>query len=104
MSNLMIQMNYTQALAQADELSRVAVNIKNLSEEDVTRLMKDLGNCWEGENAQNYIGKVDILRANLAKTAGSIEKTANAIRTMAENIYKAEMEAESIADIRTYNN
>lgn len=104
MNNFMIQMNYTQAMEQADELSRVAVNVKNLSEEDVAKLMMDIGNCWEGENACAYIAKVNILKNNLEKTAADIEKTAETIRMMATNIYNAEMEAQRIADVRTYSN
>lgn len=104
MSNLMIQINYTQAIAQADELLQVANNIKNLSEEDLAKIMADIRNCWEGKNADNYLAKAEVLRSNLAKTAALIRKTADAIRVMATNIYEAEMEAESIAEIRTYGN
>ena len=101
--NWMIDLNYTQAIAQADELDRVANNVKSLSEEDVTKLISDLGACWEGTNADAYIAKVDILKKNLLKTAADIAKTAQAMREMATNIYKAEKEAQQIADVRTYN-
>lgn len=101
--NWMIDLNYTQAIAQADELDRVANNVKSLSEEDVTKLISDLGACWEGTNADAYIAKVDILKKNLLKTAADIAKTAQAMREMATNIYNAEKEAQQIADVRTYN-
>ena len=101
--NWMIDLNYTQAIAQADELDRVANNVKLLSEEDVTKLISDLGACWEGTNADAYIAKVDILKKNLLKTAADIAKTAQAMREMATNIYNAEKEAQQIADVRTYN-
>lgn len=99
----MIDLNYTQSIAQADELDRVADHVKSLSEEDVTKLISDLGACWEGTNADAYIAKVDILKKNLMKTAADIAKTAQAMREMATNIYNAEKEAQQIADVRTYN-
>lgn len=103
MSNLMIQLNYTQAIEQAEQLSKMADEIKDLSEEEVAKLITDLGSCWEGENASAYIAKVEILKRNLEKTAEDIKKTSTTIRDMATNIYNAEMEAEKIADNRTFN-
>lgn len=103
MSNMMIQLNYTQAMEQAEQLSKVAGEMKDLAEEEVTKLITDLGSCWEGENAAAYIAKVDILKRNLKKTSEDIEKTATTIRDMATNIYNAEMEAEKVAEVRTFN-
>ncbi len=104
MSNLMIQLNYTQAIEQADELVRIAENVKNLSEEELAKILTDIGGCWEGRNAESYLAKAEVLRANLSRTADSIRKTADTIRAMATNIYEAEMEAENIAQVRTYGN
>lgn len=103
MSNMMIQLNYTQAMEQAEQLSKLADEMKDLSEEEVERLITELGSCWEGENAVAYIAKVEVLKKNLEKTAEDIKKTATTIQEMATNIYNAEMEAEKIAEIRTFN-
>lgn len=99
-SRYQIQMNFSQAERKAAELDGIAGDLSRLSGTDLQNTLNNLGNNWKGENAGLYIGKGFQLMENMEKTAASLRQTAETIRSVARNIYNAEMEALRIAEER----
>ena len=99
-SRYQIQMNFSQAERKAAELDGIAGDLSRLSGTDLHNTLNSLGNNWKGENAGLYIGKGFQLMENMEKTAASLRQTAETIRSVARNIYNAEMEALRIAEER----
>lgn len=99
-SRYQIQMNFSQAERKAAELDDIAGDLSRLSGTDLQNTLNSLGNNWKGENAGLYIGKGFQLIENMEKTAASLRQAAETIRSVARNIYNAEMEALRIAEER----
>lgn len=99
-SRYQIQMNFGQAEKKAAELESIAGDLSRLSGTDLQNTLNSLGNNWKGENAGLYIRKGFQLMENMEKTAASLRQTAVTIRSVAQNIYNAEMEALRIAEER----
>ena len=88
-----IEMDFSKAKRQAQELDEVAGNLEKLSGTQLEDTLGQLGANWTGDNSVKYIGKGKALQENITATAGSIREVASAIRELAEVIYEAEMEA-----------
>lgn len=95
-----IQMDFGQAENKAGELDNIAENLTRLAETEWSSTLDTLGSNWKGENAELYIQKGFLLRDNMKRTAASLRQTAETVRTIARNIYNAEMEALRIAQER----
>ncbi|MCI5934780.1 MAG: WXG100 family type VII secretion target [Lachnospiraceae bacterium] len=102
MDSTYIELNYQKTIDQAAALEEVASNLSKLSDEDMNKMIKEIGAAWEGDNATAYVGKVGILQGNVKKTSDKIKTTAATIRQMAENIRQTELENLRIAMERTY--
>lgn len=99
-SRYQIQMDFNKANQKAGELDEIANSLSTLAATNLENTLECLSKDWTGENAAVYIKKGSTLKDNMAKTAGDIRNTANTIRTVAKNIYTAEMEALRIAEER----
>lgn len=88
-----IRMDYRRALNQAEELERVARDLRRTATNDLQDCISDISHNWTGENSSAYIKKCNTLKTNIEKTARKIEKTAGTIRTVAQTTYHAEMAA-----------
>lgn len=99
-SRYQIQMDFDKAARQANELDNIANNLGTISSKDLPDILDQLRGDWKGDNADKYIGKGFVLTENMQKTADAIRQTAATIRTIAKNIYDAEMEALRIAEER----
>ena len=95
-----IEMDFTRATQKANELDGIADNLSKLSDTDLQNTLDGLNNDWKGDNAGEYIKKGFALKENMDKTVKGIRDTASTIRTVAKNIYDAEMEALRIAEER----
>lgn len=95
-----IQMDFTRATQKAKELDDIADNLSKLADTDLQNTLDGLNNDWKGDNAGEYIKKGFALKENMDKTVKDIRETAGTIRTVAKNIYDAEMEALRIAEER----
>ena len=93
-------MDFDRAARQADELDNIANNLNTISSKDLPNILDQLRGDWKGDNADRYIGKGFVLTENMQKTVTSIRQAAATIRTIAKNIYDAEMEALRIAEER----
>lgn len=95
-----IEMDFTRATQKANELDGIADNLSKLADTDLQNTLDGLNNDWKGDNAGEYIKKGFALKENMDKTVKGIRDTASTIRTVAKNIYDAEMEALRIAEER----
>ena len=94
------QMDFTRATQKAKELDDIADNLSKLADTDLQNTLDGLNNDWKGDNAGEYIKKGFALKENMYKNVKDIRETAGTIRTVAKNIYDAEMEALRIAEER----
>ena len=95
-----IEMDFTRATQKANELDGIADNLSKLADTDLQNTLDGLNNDWKGDNAGEYIKKGFALKENMDKTVKGIRDTASTIRTVAKNIYDAEMEALRISEER----
>ena len=99
-SRYQIQMDFSRATQKASDLDNIANDLSRLSGTDLQNTLNSLSNDWKGDNATLYIQKGFSLKENLDETVKSIRNTASTIRSIAKNIYDAEMEALRIAEER----
>lgn len=97
LSEHVINFNYNQAIAKADELDAAAAKLEADAVTEMDSIISGINRNWTGDNAEAYIQKCTKEQAKLNDVATSIRNTANTIRTMAANIKAAEMEALRIA-------
>lgn len=95
-----IQMDFDRAERQAGELDNIANDLNRISDRELPDMLNRLGSDWKGDNAGQYIQKGVNLSDQMKGTVTSIRQTASTIRTIARNIYEAEMEALRIAEER----
>lgn len=98
-----IQINFGNTIRQAERLEILAGELKNLANDDVGNSMRDISANWSGEVAGNYLKKGELLKDEMVLSAEHLLKTAGKIRKIAQNIYKAEMEAFELGKMRIFN-
>lgn len=92
-----ILFNYQNALKQARELKQISTQIKKLSDSQFETSINAINANWKGENATKYFNKGKKLKGKMDDSAEDLNSIAETIETIANNIYKAEMEALRIA-------
>lgn len=95
-----IYMDFKRAKKAADQLDTIAENILRVSTGHLGTAKSTLGASWECSAATNFQNKEQRLQDNITRTASSIRMIASEIRTEAERLYKAEMEALEIVSRR----
>lgn len=97
LSEYTINFNYNQAIAKADELDTQANNLENNAVNEMGSIMASLRRDWEGNNSTEYVAKCTTVKSNLEAIVAQMRTVAAGIRTMAKNVYDAEMRALAIA-------
>lgn len=97
-----IEFDFNQAKSQADQLDTVADNLGGLARKELYGSMQTLSQNWKGKNADAYLSKGNTLQGEITASASTLHQIASDIRTIARNIYNAEMEALRIAEEREY--
>ncbi len=92
-----IKMDFSKAKQHAQKLDEVADSLSRLAGTELQNTLEGLNNEWQGDNAVKYIQKGYIVKEDMDKTVKNLRKVADSIRTIAQNIYNAEMEALRIA-------
>ena len=98
-----IEFDFNQAKRQADRIDGIADDLSRLSQRKLENALQILSSNWKGTNASNYLKKGDRLQGEINGTVNELRSIASAIRTIAQNIYNAEMEALRIAEEREYH-
>lgn len=97
-----IDMDFNQAIRQADELSGIASRLRRLANGDYRITIDNIAGNWKSTNADNFCRKGYRVRDNLLVIANNIEKTAGTLRANARRVYEAEKRAEEIARSRNH--
>ena len=100
MSSDSIRINFSQAKAQADNISELADNMRTLAEREFNDTIQQIASAWQGESAWAYLAKAEQVRSSILSTAKALADVANEIRVEAKRIYDAEMRALEIAQQR----
>ena len=98
-----ILLNYKEALAQADKLDELAAELENIGVTNLNDALIDIRSSWQGDNAETFLRKAQPLTSKNQAIVKKIRNTASAIRTIATNVYNAEMRALELAAARTYH-
>jgi uncharacterized protein YukE len=98
-----ILLNYKEALAQANKLDELAAELERIGVSDLNDTFGEISTGWQGDNAEAFLRKARPLASKNQKTVNKIRNTASAIRTIATNVYNAEMRALELAAARTYH-
>ncbi len=101
-SEATIRFNFQKALAQADQLDTIANNLNKISSGDLNGTLQVVSANWKGQNASAYLEKGGKLQGNIGTTAKDLHSIASDIRIIAKRVYRAEMAALEIAQIRKY--
>lgn len=99
---LQIQLDYNKAIRQAEALKEAAGGLRQAADGELQDCIEEISRNWSGENSAAYRNKCNALREKILKSAIRLDKTADAIRKIAQNAYDAEMRALRIAVIRKY--
>lgn len=96
-----IEMDYRAALLEAEALERAAKRVGGQREE-LQRSEGQIRACWQGEDAELYIGKMQKTEHDMKITEKNLYRAASVTRGIAEKVYLAEKRAIEIANIRKY--
>lgn len=93
-----IQMDFDQAKRRAEELEDIADRLEHLINNKFQTQLEETDAGWDGDSARFYLQKGNQLKEDMKKTEKDLRKAARTIRTIAQNVYNAEMKALEIAE------
>jgi len=88
-----IEMDFSRAVSQAQELETLSKELGEMATEHIKGALKLLALSWQGENANMYFEKGEVLSDEMLETADDLIKVAKNIRTTANVVYTAERAA-----------
>ncbi len=86
-----IVFNYRKTIRQALELEDIASGIKKIGNSKMTNSLSKVSKNWTGGNADAYTKKGNKLNGKVEKSSNDINMAASTLKSMAQNIYNAEM-------------
>lgn len=95
-----IYFNYNQAIKQANKLESVAKDLRKASDRTMEDILNNVNSAWKSDSTPLYLKKGQKVEGDIRTTAGNLDNIAQAIRTIAERIREAELEAWRIANAR----
>lgn len=95
-----IYFNYNKAVSQARQLDSAAAKLKQAAQNDMTEILNKVYVSWKSDSSPQYIKKGEKVRNDIATTSRNLSSIAQAIRTIAERVKEAELEAWRIANER----
>ena len=101
-ARIYIEIFYQNAMQCARELDACANVIKGISTTDVSEMVSAMNGAWEGEAANICIRKTMGLQGDIRKDADDVARAAQVIRTIAENVRRAESMAVNLAHKRWF--
>ena len=102
-SRSVIIMDYNRVMGLADQLDSLAGKLKQEMDGTVRGTLDSLRAAWQGENSELFMSKSYNFISNAASSADSLQSFAYSIRSNAQRVYNAEMEALRIAEERSYH-
>lgn len=95
-----IYFNYDKAIKQAGQMETVAKKLRKAADSTVDDILNDVNSAWKSDSTPQYIKKVQKVEGDILITAGNLDNIAQAVRTIAQRIKEAELEAWRIANAR----
>lgn len=95
-----IYFNYEKAIGQAARLEDIAKRLTNAADVTMEGILGDIHSAWKSDSTTAYLKKGEKVGQDMHTTAKNLQNTAQAIRTIAERIRNAELEAWRIANER----
>lgn len=86
-----IVFNYKKAIRQALELEDIASAVKKVGNSKMSNSLSKVSKNWTGENAGAYTKKGNKLKGKIEKSSNNIKMASSTLKSMAQNIYNAEM-------------
>lgn len=93
MTEYEISFNYQRSVNQAAELKGVASSLKKVKDNELVSCLGSVAKNWKGTNSENFVKKAKKMETRIENESKNVTLTAQAIETMAKNIYDAEMAA-----------
>ena len=100
MDEYTIQINYSRANRQAEELENAANELKMIANSKMEQSCSSIGRNWQGENADKYLHKMRTVQNDILTVSRDLKNTAQSIRRIARITYDADMAALRIAQNR----
>ncbi|MBP3901980.1 MAG: hypothetical protein J6D53_11110 [Blautia sp.] len=97
-----IYLEYEKAMSQAETLMLLAGELDSAVAAETKETAAALTAVWKGESAEAFLVKCSALGQKCTDCTSSLTKSAEAIKTIAQNIYNAEMQALRLAETRVY--
>lgn len=88
-----IEMDFERAVSQAQELEELSKELSQIATEHIKGALRLLMINWQGDNAELFVEKGNILTNEMIDTADDLIKVAKNIRTTANIVYTAEKAA-----------
>lgn len=95
-----ISVDFEAAKREAANLEELASELDRLLRGSYQQVLQELSWGWQGESADAYRRKAEILQRQIGKTAHDIRTVAGNIRNSAQKVYEAEMRAKQLAKDR----
>ena len=99
---VMISIQYGVTKALARKLADQAKVIETKSSTELKADGAEIQTFWRGDNSVLYIRKLDYLEQKMTKNAQGLKESARVIEELADNLYKAELQAIEIAKNREH--
>jgi len=88
-----IEMDFSRAMSQAQELEALSKELSEIATEHVKGAMRLLMINWQGDNAQLFVDKEKVLTNEMLSTADDLIRVAKNIKNTANIVYTAEKAA-----------
>lgn len=88
----MTDIDFETAMNQANRISEISEEIRNMSVRNFELAMKDLALRWESENCMKYQWKSARLENNILKTSKELESIAEEIKRSVKEAYEADID------------
>ena len=98
----LIELEYQNSYQCARDLENCARIIKSVASNDVGGMISDLNAAWSGDAASVCVRKTSGAQEDSRKDGENIARAATVIRTIADNVRKAEITAYNLTHTRKY--
>lgn len=95
-----IYFNYNKAISQAQELEGISKRLKTAANDTMEDILNDVHAAWKSDSTPLYIKKGRKVEDDIRTTATNLANISQAIRTIAQRIRDAELDAWRIANER----
>lgn len=95
-----IYFNYNRAIEQARNLENISKRLKTAANNTMEDILNDVHVAWKSDSTSQYIKKGQKVEGDIRTTASNLTNIARTIRTIAQRVRDAELEAWRIANER----